>query len=211
MTTLDDLKREAAQAASFRGHALGPWQDYQERASDTACVLCGKWAHVRSNPAPNDTYVSGEAVALGCLELEGPDHERVIGVVRQGRRYFVTVRDGDTVYTASGHAEAETARAKAEALAAHATYNGYSNWHTWLVLVYVDNYEDVYETMQGTLKRMAKRRAKWATGTARTWAARNVTGMIRRKEGGEFRASLVIWAEVAEAWNSDLEEYKRYN
>ena len=66
---LSTLKREAAEAARFRGHVLRWGADFQGRGAgraSTGSCRCGAWASVEQTPAPNGIEVSGPAVAVSC-------------------------------------------------------------------------------------------------------------------------------------------------
>lgn len=75
MNLLMSLCREAKRAAADRGHSLLGWRDtatsgagsdqYMSRAK---CRDCGMSVCVRTNPAPNETGISGEALAMDCDE-----------------------------------------------------------------------------------------------------------------------------------------------
>ena len=67
--SLTSLKKEAATAASWRGHLLGPWE--QDGPSFTALANCSHpgcqaWVQVCQSPAPNGIEVGGPAVAINC-------------------------------------------------------------------------------------------------------------------------------------------------
>lgn len=76
MRRVDRLKAEAREAATvYRGHRMKRFR----RAIDTEyhiiwrseCKICGREVDVNTNPYPNQTDISGEAVALGCWRTRG--------------------------------------------------------------------------------------------------------------------------------------------
>ena len=71
MRSLQSLKREASQAARFRGHKLGPWEDHP-RASIAECRVCSKEVVVTPRPMPNEIDIGGPAVAVGCSNRNNP-------------------------------------------------------------------------------------------------------------------------------------------
>ena len=72
MTKLQRLKKEALEACQFRGHKM--------KRFVTRCCLaeivyahcqdCGMQVVVKTKPQPDDTEISGEAVALYCERQE---------------------------------------------------------------------------------------------------------------------------------------------
>lgn len=66
------LARQATQVASTRGHRLGAWlwrtYDNGGRVGNAFCQHCSQEATVCTNPAPNGIAISGEAVALNCVD-----------------------------------------------------------------------------------------------------------------------------------------------
>ena len=68
MNTLTELMDNAADAASFRGHALLVWDephDGDQRANG-ACARCGAQVSVDLSPPANGIDIGGPAVALSC-------------------------------------------------------------------------------------------------------------------------------------------------
>ncbi len=77
----DRLKVSAAQSATWRGHTLGAWHNYDDCRAYAACTVCGKRVNVDALPDANGIDIGGEAVALNCsvdctghIELDGIDH-----------------------------------------------------------------------------------------------------------------------------------------
>jgi hypothetical protein len=67
MKDIYTLKSEAAQAALWRGHVLGPWthhRDHQDAGAD--CRNCKAWVMVSVKPASNSIDIGGPAVAINC-------------------------------------------------------------------------------------------------------------------------------------------------
>ena len=61
------LKLAARDAARRRGHNLGAWQPnsyYGNRYMHAACD-CGAAVTITANPMPNETWICGDAVAIG--------------------------------------------------------------------------------------------------------------------------------------------------
>jgi len=65
---LESLKREAAQAAQFRGHKLGAWADYPDDTAHADCEVCDRRVVVDASPPPNGIDIAGSAVAVSCSE-----------------------------------------------------------------------------------------------------------------------------------------------
>ncbi|MHA2062913.1 MAG: hypothetical protein ACXABY_00880 [Candidatus Thorarchaeota archaeon] len=77
---LDKLKRLAIRACRQRHHYMGHWQDSRSHsmghlASISSCTECGKEAVINTHPAPNETTIAGEAVALDCTINEGSERK----------------------------------------------------------------------------------------------------------------------------------------
>jgi hypothetical protein len=70
MTRAARLRREAKQAATWRGHDMARFVrvDVADgRATwDSVCRKCGKGVQVQPFPAANGIDIGGQAVALGC-------------------------------------------------------------------------------------------------------------------------------------------------
>ena len=83
---LASLKKEAAEAAEFKGHKLGKWKRDGANAATATCTVCGKGVTVNAKPAPDETAVMGAAVAVGCKESfeEARGQGRGQGGPRQG-------------------------------------------------------------------------------------------------------------------------------
>ena len=65
-TMARNLKRQAREAATARGHDLTNFQRYAACSYEAECRKCGKTVDVLVRPMPNETHIAGEAVALGC-------------------------------------------------------------------------------------------------------------------------------------------------
>lgn len=63
---VDVLKLSADDAATYRGHVLGTWHDYESSRSMATCQKCECAVWVDAHPAPNGIDVSGSAVAINC-------------------------------------------------------------------------------------------------------------------------------------------------
>ena len=69
MRKRDQLKKEALEATTFRGHKMGKFQNYSPNSAYATCTVCGMGGMgvmVTSKPAPNDIDVGGSAVAMTC-------------------------------------------------------------------------------------------------------------------------------------------------
>jgi len=64
--SLDNLKNEAQETATFRGHDLSPWKSINNYIEEATCRGCNAYVRVNINPAPNDIDIGGDAVALNC-------------------------------------------------------------------------------------------------------------------------------------------------
>jgi hypothetical protein len=63
--TLARLKREAKEAATFRGHRLGRWENYDLNVgAEAKCISCDAWVQVLTHPAANQINIGGPAVAM---------------------------------------------------------------------------------------------------------------------------------------------------
>ena len=73
MPSLRTLKQSANASAFLRGHKLGRWTDYLNTnrggdASYNECKVCGRVINLRTKPAPNETAISGDALAIDCTK-----------------------------------------------------------------------------------------------------------------------------------------------
>lgn len=64
-TALRQLQSEASVVAKIRGHRL-EWKMVDTEWMRGTCKFCGREVDVKTNPAPNDIDIGGEAVALNC-------------------------------------------------------------------------------------------------------------------------------------------------
>lgn len=68
------LKASAMESARFRGHVMqrfvtdGDNRDPKDRnwRATSTCRDCDAWVQVNTRPMPNDTDISGTAVAINC-------------------------------------------------------------------------------------------------------------------------------------------------
>ncbi|HUV84115.1 MAG TPA: hypothetical protein VMV86_00305 [Methanosarcinales archaeon] len=99
--SLIQLKREAIESTTFRGHDMGEWNDVYKGTSVCHCKVCNMQVAVTTNPAPNDIDIGGEAVALGCI-----DQGSILYTVT-AKGYVISVLDSDgsvtESYTAYNH------------------------------------------------------------------------------------------------------------
>ena len=66
MTKEKRLKKEAMDAAKWRGHKFsGKWQ-VDRKSFMRECSVCKAWVAVELKPAPNSIDIGGSAVALNC-------------------------------------------------------------------------------------------------------------------------------------------------
>lgn len=66
MTKEKRLKKEAMEAAKWRGHKFsGAWWQGSHTFGRN-CVVCDAWVLVDTKPAPNSIDIGGTAVALNC-------------------------------------------------------------------------------------------------------------------------------------------------
>lgn len=67
MTKLNKLKKEAREAAEFRGHRLQRFRHDSKTNAYAYCATgCGMGVFVSTNPPPNGIDISGRAVAVQC-------------------------------------------------------------------------------------------------------------------------------------------------
>ena len=70
---ISTLKKSAQSSTKYRGHRM-KWGDVFGNATTQAfglngkCRDCGSYCFIITNPAPNQTGVSGTAVALNCKD-----------------------------------------------------------------------------------------------------------------------------------------------
>lgn len=63
------LKAEGYASAKFRGHIMGRFVPLSDESWQRAtCKACGMEVDIMAFPRPNETDISGEAVALSCLK-----------------------------------------------------------------------------------------------------------------------------------------------
>lgn len=66
-TMLDRLRREAREGATGNGHLMKRYRRREFWGTPYAeCARCGATVDVCDNPAPNQTNISGDAVATFC-------------------------------------------------------------------------------------------------------------------------------------------------
>ena len=80
------------------------------------------------------------------------------------------------------------------------TYNGWTNWETWQVPLWIDNEYTLYQV------RMAQeRREEWTAKTVEYFARSYMPdGTPDMDSAADYDA--VNWTEIAENWNYDREE-----
>jgi hypothetical protein len=67
MTKIERLKREAKDAATWRGHTLRTYiTNRSNGAAYTTCKHCLAWVAVKVKPLPNEIDIGGSAVAINC-------------------------------------------------------------------------------------------------------------------------------------------------
>jgi hypothetical protein len=62
---IETLRIYARKSARFRGHNMTKFTG-SPTWQTSFCIICKMEMEVTENPAPNDIFVSGEAVALCC-------------------------------------------------------------------------------------------------------------------------------------------------
>jgi hypothetical protein len=65
MKKIDRLKREASDAATWRGHKMGRFTHFTHTAI-SECSICGASVEVDTRPPANGIDIGGPAVAIGC-------------------------------------------------------------------------------------------------------------------------------------------------
>jgi hypothetical protein len=68
MLKIERLRIEALESCKFRGHKMKPFSRKYRHWWNSECKVCGKGVTVNDNPAPNGIDISGEAVALHCID-----------------------------------------------------------------------------------------------------------------------------------------------
>lgn len=67
MTKMNRLKKEARECCEFRGHNMRRFKTMDSHRAITSCKVCDRLVRVDTKPLPNDIDISGEAVALECI------------------------------------------------------------------------------------------------------------------------------------------------
>jgi len=62
MANLDQLKTEAEQKCTAKGHKLGRWQFVNAKHAFTECERCQRWVSVNTQTG----YIGGTATKLEC-------------------------------------------------------------------------------------------------------------------------------------------------
>lgn len=63
---LSELKREAREAASSRGHDLMHFAKISARLHSASCSKCKRMVQINTSPGPNEIDIGGEVVAVDC-------------------------------------------------------------------------------------------------------------------------------------------------
>ena len=63
------LMARAEKAAKSRGHYLGDWRMSGEPGCWFSKCRCGREVIIRTSPRPNETDISGDAIAVNCITL----------------------------------------------------------------------------------------------------------------------------------------------
>lgn len=64
---LAELKREAREAATARGHNLSNFARISARMHVACCLKCKRKVQITTNPLPNEIDIAGEPVAIDCI------------------------------------------------------------------------------------------------------------------------------------------------
>jgi len=64
--SIAQLKTEAREAATSRGHELSIFIRLSARRYFAICTKCSGRVYINSAPMPNEIEISGEPVAAGC-------------------------------------------------------------------------------------------------------------------------------------------------
>jgi hypothetical protein len=65
---MPEILNEVEETVIWRGHKLTSWEQYGRNNYLASCIKCNAIARVNLNPLPNETEVSGKAVALECTK-----------------------------------------------------------------------------------------------------------------------------------------------
>ncbi|KKN55877.1 hypothetical protein LCGC14_0577680 [marine sediment metagenome] len=68
MRTLERLRKEALETCRFRGHKMNQFNRKYRHWWSSECKTCKKRVHLNDEPYPNEINISGEAVALHCID-----------------------------------------------------------------------------------------------------------------------------------------------
>jgi len=73
MSRRDRLRREAIEAATWRGHQLGKfWTSrYRPFKATANCLRCCCTVTINTRPEANEIDMAGDAVAVGCRADKG--------------------------------------------------------------------------------------------------------------------------------------------
>jgi hypothetical protein len=69
MASLDTLKSEAEEGATFRGHVMiweKPYHGERNSLQTANCKHCPAWVQIDTKPMPNGIDIGGPAVAIDC-------------------------------------------------------------------------------------------------------------------------------------------------
>jgi hypothetical protein len=64
--TLAELKREAREAASTRGHDLMHFSKISARLHEATCSKCKRKVQINTDPTANEIDIGGEPLAVDC-------------------------------------------------------------------------------------------------------------------------------------------------
>jgi hypothetical protein len=85
MRTIEELKAEALDATTLRGHVMKPWTDHSPHLAETTCTQCEAFVQVNTKPMPNEIDIGGPAIAVGCPESVSPTHGWILWEVAKAR------------------------------------------------------------------------------------------------------------------------------
>jgi hypothetical protein len=88
------------------------------------------------------------------------------------------------------------------------TYNGWTNWETWNVELWIDNEEGIYREKQRFLRRNSEEDEIDADKVEKFCRDIFPDGTPDMKDDPRGDMNRVNWEELAESWSEEAKEYR---
>jgi hypothetical protein len=88
-------------------------------------------------------------------------------------------------------------------------YNGWANWTTWSIALWLQNDEGMYLCWEGRNRELIRTGKRWGAGGARRFC-RDVFGE-RTPDGARVSAKCIDWGELVAMLNEGLDETRKYH